>query len=83
MRALTWSWNEIAVVLADMMMPFMDGPATIRALQKMNPAVKIIAAVLVGGNKAADASLERVKAFLSKPYPAEKLLAALAQVLKN
>ena len=32
--------NEIAVVLTDMVMPFMDGPATIRALQRMNPAVE-------------------------------------------
>ncbi len=26
--------NEIAVVLTDMVMPFMDGPATIRVLRK-------------------------------------------------
>ena len=36
--------NEIEVVLTDMVMPFMDGPATIRALQRMNPGVRIIAA---------------------------------------
>ena len=29
--------NEIAVVLTDMMMPIMDGPATIRALMRINP----------------------------------------------
>src|ERR1044072_1562291 len=75
--------NEIAVVLTDMMMPFMDGPATIRALKKMNPAIKIIAASgLVAGNRGADASLDGVRVFLSKPYTAEKLLKALAEVLK-
>jgi two-component system cell cycle sensor histidine kinase/response regulator CckA len=75
--------NEIAAVLTDMLMPFMDGPATIRALQKMNPQVKIIAASgLTAGHKAGEASLEGVKIFLSKPYTAEKLLKALAQVLK-
>ncbi len=36
--------NEIAVVLTDMMMPVMDGPATIHALMRLNPAVKIVAA---------------------------------------
>jgi PleD family two-component response regulator len=32
--------NEIAVVLTDMMMPVMDGPATIHALMRINPASK-------------------------------------------
>src|SRR6185503_11312484 len=40
--------NEIAVVLTDMVMPFMDGPATIRALLRMNPKVRIIAASGLG-----------------------------------
>ncbi|HEY2974673.1 MAG TPA: PAS domain S-box protein [Pyrinomonadaceae bacterium] len=76
--------NEIAVVLTDMMMPFMDGPATIRALQKMNSEIKIIAASgLAGGHKPGEASLEGVRVFLSKPYTAEKLLKALAEVLKS
>jgi CheY-like chemotaxis protein len=74
--------NEIAVVLTDMMMPFMDGPATIRALRKMNPDIKIVAASgLTADHKPGEASLEGVKIFLSKPYTAEKLLKALAQVL--
>jgi PAS domain S-box-containing protein len=74
--------NEIAVVLTDMMMPFMDGPATIRALQKMNPKIKIIAASgLTAAHKAGESSLEGVEIFLTKPYTAEKLLKALAQTL--
>lgn len=76
--------NDIAVVLTDMVMPFMDGPATIRALKKMNSEVRIIAASgLTAGNKANEGGLEGVEIFLSKPYTAEKLLNALAQVLKN
>lgn len=35
--------DEISVVITDMMMPVMDGPVTIRALQKLNPQVHIIA----------------------------------------
>ena len=36
--------DEIAAVITDMMMPVMDGPATIRALRSMRPDVRIIAA---------------------------------------
>jgi PAS domain S-box-containing protein len=76
--------DEIAVVLTDMMMPFMDGPATIRALRKINSAIRIIAASgLTGSHKPGEASLEGVSIFLSKPYTAEKLLNALAEILKG
>ncbi|MEP6922489.1 MAG: PAS domain S-box protein [bacterium] len=76
--------DEIAVVLTDMMMPFMDGPATIRTLQKMNPQIRIIAASgLTAGNKTGAGTLDGAKMFLSKPYTAEKLLRAISQVLKE
>ena len=76
--------NEIAVVLTDMVMPFMDGPATIRALQRMNPNVRIIAASGLGtGHHAGEGVLEGVSVFLNKPYTAEKLLKTLAQVLRS
>jgi len=76
--------NEIALVLTDMVMPFMDGPATIRALQRMNPKVRIIAASGLGaGQRAGEGALEGVSVFLNKPYTAEKLLKALARVLKE
>jgi CheY-like chemotaxis protein len=76
--------SEIDVVLTDMVMPFMDGPATIRALQRMNPGVRIIAASgLTMGLRAGEASLDGVSVFLNKPYTAEKVLKALAHVLKN
>jgi CheY-like chemotaxis protein len=35
-------YAQIAVVLLDMMMPHLDTPATMRALQRINPAVKMI-----------------------------------------
>ena len=75
--------SEIAVVLTDMVMPFMDGAATIRALQRINSQVKIIAASgLTAGLISGESSLEGVKVFLSKPYTAEKLLKALSEVLR-
>jgi two-component system cell cycle sensor histidine kinase/response regulator CckA len=76
--------NEIAAVLTDMVMPFMDGSATIRALQRMNPNVRIIAASGLGaGQRAGEGALEGVAVFLNKPYTAEKLLKTLAHVLKQ
>jgi len=76
--------NEIAAVLTDMVMPFMDGSATIRALQRMNPRVRIIAASGLGaGQRAGEGVLEGVSVFLSKPYTAEKLLKTLAKVLAD
>lgn len=76
--------NEIAAVLTDMVMPFMDGPATIRALQRMNPKVRIIAASGLGtGLHAGEGTLEGVSVFLTKPYTAEKLLKTLAEVLRG
>lgn len=76
--------NEIAAVLTDMVMPFMDGPATIRALQRMNPNVRIVAASGLGtGHHAGEGALEGVAVFLNKPYTAEKLLKTLAEVLLN
>jgi PAS domain S-box-containing protein len=76
--------DKIKVVVTDMMMPFMDGPATIRALQKLNPAIKIIAASgLAANEKAAEAASAGVKTFLPKPYTAEKLLRALAKILQE
>jgi signal transduction histidine kinase len=73
--------DEIKVVLTDMLMPFMDGPATIRALQRLDPKVRIIAASGLTANKPGE--LEGVEVFLTKPYTAEKLLKVIAEVLKT
>jgi PAS domain S-box-containing protein len=76
--------DEIKVVLTDMMMPFMDGPATIRALRRLNPRVKIIAASgLAASEKSIEALEAGVKIFLPKPFTAEKLLKALAELLQQ
>lgn len=74
--------KEIRVVLTDMMMPYMDGPTLIRALLHINPQVRIIASSgLPENGKAAEIAGQGVKVFLSKPYTADKLLRALADVL--
>jgi CheY-like chemotaxis protein len=74
--------DKIAVVLTDMMMPVMDGAATIRALMRINPFVKIIAASGLNANgNAVKLSVPDVKYFLTKPYTAGILLTTLRAAL--
>jgi PAS domain S-box-containing protein len=76
--------DEIAVVLTDMMMPFMDGPETIRALKKINPKIRIIASSGLDANdKMSEAARAGVETFLPKPYAADKLLKAIAAILRE
>ncbi len=76
------SVEETKVILMDMMMPFMDGPASIRALRKIKPQIKIIAVSgLTERNKLAKAAITHVHAFLPKPYTAERLLETIHEVL--
>ena len=76
--------RKVQVVMVDLMMPFMDGIATIRALQKMDPAVKFIA---ISGlmDQARIGQLHEIGGvqFLAKPFTTEQLLTTLANVLKN
>ncbi|SDS16276.1 response regulator [Opitutus sp. GAS368] len=74
--------GEIAVVLTDMMMPVMDGAATIRALRRINPAVRIISVSgLDGGGDASRTTSDDGQYFLAKPYSAEILLRLIRKVL--
>lgn len=76
--------EKIDVVLTDMMMPYMDGAATIRALENMNPRVTIIASSGMAGSRTKLEGLSsRVKGHISKPYTSEKLLTTLAGVLRR
>ena len=72
----------IAVVLTDMAMPIMDGAATIHALRRINPAVKIIAASGLDANGGTTKGTKaNVTYFLAKPYTAETLLRTLRTAL--
>lgn len=75
--------DEIELVLTDMMMPILDGPATILALRQIRPEVKIIGASGISQNgKVAQAVGAGVSHFLPKPYSAESMLRAIHEVLK-
>jgi PAS domain S-box-containing protein len=76
--------NDIALVLTDMMMPAMDGPATIEVLRRFKPDVRIIGAsglALPGSNP--QWSHLGLKHFLPKPFTAETLLKTVRQILEE
>lgn len=74
--------DSIAVVITDMMMPVMDGAATIRALRRISPHAKIIASSgFMEDAKIAQFVGDGIEAFLHKPYTAEKLLGVLHEQL--
>ena len=73
---------EIAVVLTDMAMPVMDGPAMIAALFAIDPGVRIVASSgHTSGGSVADALAAGVSECVNKPYTAETLLTSLYTVL--
>jgi PAS domain S-box-containing protein len=76
--------KDIAVVLTDMTMPVMDGAAAIRAMKRINPDVKVIAASGLG-SKATRGKMEDagIKHVLSKPYTSEVLLKTLQTVIRS
>lgn len=76
--------GEIALVLTDLAMPYMDGMAMTRALRKINPNLKVIATSgLTTNEQTAEMQSLNVNAFLPKPYTAENLLVTMAEILKK
>jgi two-component system cell cycle sensor histidine kinase/response regulator CckA len=73
--------DDIKLVLMDMMMPVMDGSASIQELRKVNPEVKIIAiSGLTEKDKITKVDDIQIKALLTKPYTVEKLLNTINEV---
>lgn len=75
--------SEIDVVITDMMMPTMDGPATVKALRHFNPDVKIIGASGLTANSKIANTIEGLDHFILKPYSAEIVLTTLKKVLSK
>lgn len=70
------------LVITDLSMPVMDGFATIRALERINPTVCIIASSGRSTNESGQApESPRVSAMLQKPYTAERLLQVVQEAL--
>ncbi|BAU12416.1 two-component hybrid sensor and regulator [Leptolyngbya sp. NIES-3755] len=70
--------QEISMVLLDLMMPTLDGLTTIRALQKINPSILIVAMSGLAANEAvAQATRVGIQHCLAKPFTAQELLQIL------
>ena len=76
--------NEIDVVITDMVMPNMDGLATINALKSINPEIKIVGSSGMASDGGVTKALNAgIKHFVPKPYTAETMLTALHDVLNG
>ncbi len=75
--------DEIDLVITDMMMPVMDGPATLRSLRTTNPTLPVIA---VSGLSMRDRLKEVPNSesiqFLLKPYSVSEFLRIVRKALK-
>ena len=76
--------GKISLVILDMAMPIMGGPATILALRSINPTVRII----TSSGQGAEAAMTETGAvgasithFMPKPYTAEDLLQAIREAI--
>ncbi|MBD2168127.1 response regulator [Calothrix membranacea FACHB-236] len=78
----TQNQDEISVVLMDIHMPSIDGLMATRVIQKMNPAVKIIAmSGFTSDHQLLEVNGIDVQAFLLKPYTLNNLLETIHTVL--
>lgn len=72
--------DTIDLVITDMMMPYMDGVATIRALRKMNPGIRILAVSGLQQDGHSTRDLQNV-VFLHKPYTSHRLLESIRSII--
>jgi two-component system sensor kinase len=78
------SGGAVRLVLTDMMMPGMDGIATVKALKQLDPKLRVIGASGMGGvREAAEAAGAGFNAFICKPFKVDYLLRTLHDVLQN
>lgn len=76
--------NNINAAIIDIMMPQMDGNATIQTLRKINPSLKILAVSgLATSEQLPLTTHDAPISFLPKPYTAQELLTALSAIINN
>ncbi|TAK61854.1 MAG: response regulator, partial [Bacteroidetes bacterium] len=76
--------SNIDAVLTDIMMPIMDGYATIRALNRINPNLIVIAASgLATDHQIIETTAGKIDGFLQKPFTPTALLEILHKLLSK
>ncbi|MEZ5307415.1 MAG: PAS domain S-box protein [Pyrinomonadaceae bacterium] len=75
--------NSIEVVVTDMAMPEIDGPALIREIKKLNPKIRLIG--ITGNADTAKYNIENLglHAFLEKPLSGSEMAKAVEGALSN
>jgi len=73
--------DVIDLVVTDMMMPCLDGPATIRGLHRLKPGLPVIATSGLAENEAVARQLGQTR-FLLKPFTTERLLHTVSESLR-
>lgn len=75
------------LVITDVVMPRMDGAETIAALRRLRPGLKVIATYgggrISGTNPVATAQRLGADRLLAKPFTAQEINAAIAEVLSS
>jgi PAS domain S-box-containing protein len=73
--------SEIQFILLDLMMPSLDSPSTILALQQIDPDVSIVVMSGLSANESIkNISQVQVQGFLAKPFTSQELLQTLQRL---
>lgn len=76
--------DEIRAVIADVSMPYMDGPSMLRAMKRMEPNVRpIVMSGLMNDSQRSEVEDLGIRNVLSKPFTADVLLETLVSCLRS
>lgn len=76
--------GNIKLILTDMMMPYMDGAATIQAIRKLDATVNIVVVSgLLSNEKTMEIAGLGVQGYVAKPFTTEKLLKLINDILNR
>ncbi|MEM1096193.1 MAG: ATP-binding protein [Bacteroidota bacterium] len=72
--------HAVVLIITDMMMPYMDGPSTLRVIRRIKPDVLVIAMSGVLRDLQTDMRKLDVAAYLPKPFSTQQLMDVLADL---
>lgn len=76
--------DQIDIVVSDLMMPYQDGPTTIRAIRQMKAAVRVLAITGLGEEpRVAEAKAAGAESFIKKPFTAHQLLTSVKELAQS